>query len=58
MQNVKVIEVSDPTDFEKMVNSFLNEGYKVSSTSCGFVNSEKYDFCGSYQAVLIKENND
>jgi len=40
-------------NFEKEVNEFLQNGYLISSTSCGFANSESYDFCGVYRAILI-----
>ena len=52
---IKVIEMSDLVKFEFEVNSLLEDGYKISSTNCGFVNSERYDFCGSYQAILLKD---
>lgn len=26
---------------------------KILSTNCGFANSEEYDFCSSYNAILI-----
>jgi hypothetical protein len=53
MQTIKVIDSCDSTKFEKEVNEFLSKGYIVSSTSCGFVPSEKYEFCSSYQAILV-----
>lgn len=53
--NIKVVEESKPNVFEEKVNELLKMGYKISSTSCGFVNSEAYDFCSVYQAILIKE---
>ena len=52
---VKVIEESDYTAFETKCNTLLEEGYKVIAASCGFVNSEKYDFCNAYQAILVKQ---
>jgi len=55
MQKVLTIEESSNSDFEKMVNAFLEDGYKISSTSCGFANSENYDFAGRWQAILVKE---
>jgi hypothetical protein len=27
--------------------------WTILSSNCGFVQSEKYDFCNSYQAILI-----
>ena len=55
VKEIKTIHFSDEGEFDKKVNEMLNEGYDVLSTSCGFVNSERYDFCGVYQAILIKE---
>ncbi len=55
MPKIQVIEESDSNKFEEKVNALLAIGYKILSTSCGFVNSERYDFCGSYQAILIDE---
>lgn len=53
MTGVKVVNLTDENDFEKEINRLLDLGYQISSTSCGFINSEKYDFCTSFQAVLI-----
>ena len=53
MSKIKVVESSDMNKFENEVNELLKDGYSISSTSCGFVNSENYDFCSSYQAILI-----
>lgn len=55
MQSIKVIEENNKINFESEVNYYLDIGYKISSTNCGFVNSEEYDFCSCYQAVLVKE---
>lgn len=53
-QYIKVIESSNLERFESQVQDLLNQGYIVSSTSCGFVQSEKYDFCSDFKAILIK----
>lgn len=53
MSQIKVIENGDMNKFEAEVNELLRNGYSISSTSCGFINSEQYDFCSSYQAILI-----
>lgn len=53
-QEVKVLNITDETEFETNINSYLKEGWKISSTSCGFINSEAYDFCTSFQAILTK----
>lgn len=52
---IKVIENSDLVKFESEVQIYLDQGFKINSSSCGFVQSESYDFCSCYQAILIKE---
>ena len=51
---IKVVASSDAIDFENKVNKIIEAGFKLSSSSCGFVNSERYDFCDAYHAILIK----
>ena len=53
---IKVISESSENDFVFKVNALLEQGYKILSSSCGFVNSERYDFCSSYQAILYLES--
>ena len=53
MDKIEVVNIADEGEFESVVNAFLEEGYTISSTSCGFINSENYDFCTSFQAILI-----
>ena len=54
----KIITVSEnaQAQFEYMVNGYLQDGYKILSTSCGFLNSENYDFIDVWQAILYKED--
>lgn len=52
-EKIITIESSDCDKFEAQVNDLLSDGYRISSTSCGFVSSEQYDFCSSYHAVLV-----
>ena len=54
----KIITVSENTQaqFEYIVNGYLQDGYKILSTSCGFLNSENYDFVDYWQAILYKED--
>lgn len=54
MKEMVVVELTDSQKFEDVCNGYLSDGYIVSSTSCGFANSEKYDFCSCYHAVLIR----
>lgn len=49
---IKVVESGDKDKFEDEVNDLLNDGWKLISTNCGFANSEEYDFCSVYQAIL------
>lgn len=51
---IKVISLPSENEFENMVNAYLKEGWEISSTSCGFINSELYDYKDWYQAILIK----
>ncbi len=55
MKEITVIDSSDGDSFSKEVNEHLAKGWDVSSTSCGFVDSEEYSFCMSLQAILIRE---
>ena len=55
MQEIKVVSWDNDSYFEGIVNNFLKEGWKISSTSCGFLNSENYNFKDQYQAILIRE---
>jgi len=53
MKPVVTVETNDCSVFETKCNEFIAQGYILDSSSCGFVPSEKYDFCGSWQAVLV-----
>lgn len=55
MAKVKTINTPDENKFESKCNELLTDGWKILSTSCGFANSEKYDFCSVWQAILVKE---
>lgn len=54
-EEITVIETNSTTEFVERVNFNLKRGYKISSTSCGFVDSSEYDYCSVYQAILVKE---
>jgi len=55
MPNPPVVTVSlgKEAEFENRCEELICQGYKLSSTSCGFANSEQYDFCGVYQAIFV-----
>ncbi|HHX61782.1 MAG TPA: hypothetical protein GX707_13925 [Epulopiscium sp.] len=55
---IKVINECNEHVFESTVNEYLSKGYKISSTSCGFLNSEEYEFVTNFQAILFKEVSD
>lgn len=48
-----VLEMSDPDNFAARCNELLHQDYALMSSSCGFVNSEEYGFCGSYHAIFV-----
>lgn len=52
---IKVIYETEPELFEKKVNELLEQGYCILSSSCGYKNSEEYNFCSTYQAILQNE---
>lgn len=53
-QVIKVVTSSDEDKFTEQVNTLLSEGWAIESTNCGFVNSEKYDFCNVFQVILMR----
>jgi hypothetical protein len=55
MAELFVVNETDPKVFEKKCNELLDEGFKLSSSACGFVDSAEYNFCGVYDAIFIKE---
>ena len=59
-KHIKIVENCDKGNFTAEVNILLNKGYKILSTNCCVINSEAYDFCSCFQAILLKEgdNND
>jgi len=53
---VWVLNSNDPARFAEECCKLIEDGYTLSSSSCGFVNSEAYDFCDSYQAIFVKHD--
>lgn len=51
---IKIIDSNNKNKFEETVNELIKKGWEISSTNCGFVNSEEYDFQDVFQAILIK----
>ena len=52
---IDTVELNDPNEFVKKVNEYLDDGWHISSTSCGFVDSDAYNFVSLYQAILSKD---
>ena len=52
---IRIVNHCDEDIFTKKVNEHLKNGYKISSTHCGFMNHIEYDFQTSFQAILVKE---
>lgn len=54
---IETISENDEKRFKEKVNDLLSEGYKISSTNCGYtgeVGGNVYD-CEYWMAILIKE---
>lgn len=56
MSKIVTVSANKQGYFEDQVNEYLQEGYKLSSSNCGFINSEAYDFVDVWQAILYKED--
>lgn len=50
---VVTLDYSVAAEFEKECQRLVNDGYRLHSSSCGFVQSPEYDFCGSWMAVFV-----
>jgi hypothetical protein len=50
---VVVLDSSDTEAFEDDCNALVRDGYVMSSSSCGHVDSAEYDFCATFQAVFV-----
>ena len=48
---IVTVESNDAKEFEDKCNQLREAGYSLKASSCGFVQSEKYDFCSSWMAV-------
>lgn len=54
---VETISENDEKRFKERINKLLSQGYKISSTDCGYtgeVGGKVYD-CEYWMAILIKE---
>ena len=53
-QEIKVVEEEDAKRYEQKVEELTKQGYRIDSTACGFLNSDELNFCGCFQAILIR----
>lgn len=51
---VVVVESGNEKEFEGRCDELIQEGYEMKAASCGFLNSEAYNFSSSYQAIFVK----
>lgn len=54
---VKVVYENGQKEFEENVNALMKDGYKISSSSCGYageVGNTVYD-CEYFMAIMVKE---
>jgi hypothetical protein len=49
---VITINESSEVEFERHCEKLVASGYKLVTASCGFADSEKYDYCGVWMAVF------
>ena len=45
---------NDESVFDRRAKVLYRNGYALHSSGCGFVNSEAYDFEGSYRGIFVK----
>ena len=50
---VFLIDTSSLKEFKDRSAEAVAKGYKLHSSYCGFVQSENYDFCSSWQAIFV-----
>ena len=55
---ILTIEETDGNKFEKMCKQLFEADYTMVASSCGFANSESYQFCSTYQAIFQDKNID
>jgi hypothetical protein len=50
---IVVINETGKDTFQKLCAKLVEDGYKLSSSSCGFVNSKEYDFQDAFFAIFV-----
>lgn len=57
MEMIKTISECNATEFENKISELIKDGYKLTSSSCGYVGevgNSVYD-CEYWMAILVKE---
>lgn len=54
-QHLVTVESSDSKDFEKRINTLLEDGYEIKSTYINGREVGSYDEYSVYQAILVKD---
>ena len=49
-----IIDTMCDAKFTREVTKYIEEGYVVSSSFCTVINDETYQYCSSYQAIMVK----
>lgn len=58
--DIKTVDTNDSADFERKAKELFKNGYKLSSSSCGYVGEVGnivYD-CSFWMGIFIKESED
>ena len=57
-EKIEVVNTSDEKWFVKNINTYLKEGWEILSTHIGYGNSDAYNFCGCYMAIIAKRESE
>lgn len=47
-----VVEESDANQFEKECKKLYEDGYRIVSSSCGFMDSDEHNYASVFQAIF------
>jgi len=53
-RKIEIVQSNDEETFKQKVQELLNDNWYIQSCNCGFIQSETYDFCNVFQAILTK----
>jgi hypothetical protein len=49
-----IIDTCCEADFVRKVQEYLDKGYIMSSSHACVINDQRYEYCSSYQAIMVK----